>query len=148
MSSPFPLLCLGNYSPIHLPVLCLDQPITELPLLCAIFPLVSCFLCSTLLLVLGCALLSNYKSCALVLCTPEPTRPQWREQLSVAGEYDPKIDPKRRPANSKDPGKECGYLEDPMEQDKVACKLCNKIRWHVSYATRGLQDELKGLRNI
>jgi len=70
--------------------------------------------------------LAVIKSCALVLCTPEPTRPQWREQLSVAGEYDPKIDPKRRPANLKDPGKECGYLEDPMEQDKVACKLCNK----------------------
>jgi len=44
----------------------------------------------------------------------------------VAGEYDPKIDPKRRPANSKDPGKECGYSEDLMEQDKVTCKLCNK----------------------
>jgi len=29
VSSPSPLLCLGNYSPIHLPVLCLDQPITS-----------------------------------------------------------------------------------------------------------------------
>ena len=96
VSSSFPLLCLGNYSPIHLPVLCLDQPIMELPLLCAIFPLVSCFLCSTLLLVLGCALLSNYKTMCSCSLHTAATRPQWREHLSVAGEYDPKIDPKQR----------------------------------------------------
>ena len=45
---------------------------------------------------------------------------------SVAAEYDPKTDPKRRPANSKDPGWEFGYWEDPKDRDKVTCKLCNK----------------------
>ena len=45
---------------------------------------------------------------------------------SVAAEYDPKTDPKRRPANSKEPGWEFGYWEDPKDRDKVTCKLCNK----------------------
>ena len=45
---------------------------------------------------------------------------------SVAAEYDPKTDPKRRPANSKDPGWGFGYWEDPKDRDKVTCKLCNK----------------------
>ncbi|CAN6362710.1 unnamed protein product [Urochloa humidicola] len=45
---------------------------------------------------------------------------------SVAAEYDPKTDPKRRPANAKDPGWEFGYWEDPSDRDKVTCKLCNK----------------------
>ncbi|CAN6171702.1 unnamed protein product [Urochloa humidicola] len=45
---------------------------------------------------------------------------------SVAAEYDPKTDPKRRPANPKDPGWEFGYWEDPADRDKVTCKMCNK----------------------
>jgi len=45
---------------------------------------------------------------------------------SVAAEYDPKTDPKRRPANSKDPGWEFGYWENPNDRDKVTCKMCSK----------------------
>lgn len=45
---------------------------------------------------------------------------------SVAAEYDPKTDPKRRPAKSNDPGWEYGYWADPKDRDKVTCKLCDK----------------------
>ncbi|XP_039802057.1 uncharacterized protein LOC120666304 isoform X1 [Panicum virgatum] len=39
---------------------------------------------------------------------------------SVAAEYDPKTDPKRRPAKSNDPGWEYGYWADPKDRDKLA----------------------------
>ena len=44
----------------------------------------------------------------------------------MAAEYNPKTDPKRRPANSKDTRPGVWLLGRPKKQDKMTCKVCNK----------------------
>jgi hypothetical protein len=43
---------------------------------------------------------------------------------SVAGEYDPKSDPTRKPQKSTDPGWKYGFWLDLQNKDKVECTLC------------------------
>jgi hypothetical protein len=69
----------GNYSPIHLPILVLGSA----NYLCYVPSSLSSPTFAAILLSLCLAVPCSaiVKSCALVLCTLQPTRPQWREQL-------------------------------------------------------------------
>jgi hypothetical protein len=45
----------------------------------------------------------------------------------VAGEYDPKSDPTRKPRKSTDPGWKYGFWPDLQNKDKVECTLCGQV---------------------
>lgn len=60
---------------------------------------------------------------------------------SVAGEYDPKSDPTRKPRKSTDPGWKYGFWPDLQNKDKVECTLCGQV---VSGGIKRLKQHLAG----
>jgi hypothetical protein len=60
---------------------------------------------------------------------------------SVAGEYDPKNDPTRKPRKSTDPGWKYGFWPDLQNKDKVECTLCGQV---VSGGIKRLKQHLAG----
>eukprot|EP00267_Zea_mays_P043214 XP_020395281.1 uncharacterized protein LOC111589220 [Zea mays] len=60
---------------------------------------------------------------------------------SVAGEYDPKSDPTRKPRKSTDPGWKYGFWLDLQNKDKVECTLCGQV---VSGGIKRLKQHLAG----
>jgi hypothetical protein len=59
----------------------------------------------------------------------------------VAGEYDPKSDPTRKPRKSADPGWKYGFWPDLQNKDKVECTLCGQV---VSGGIKRLKQHLAG----
>ena len=60
---------------------------------------------------------------------------------SVAGEYDPKSDPTRKPRKSTDPGWKYGFWPDLQNKDKVECTLCGQV---VSGGIKRLKQHWQG----
>jgi hypothetical protein len=59
----------------------------------------------------------------------------------VAGEYDPKSDPTRKPRKSTDPGWKYGFRLDLQNKNKVECTLCGQV---VSGGIKMLKQHLAG----
>ena len=64
-----------------------------------------------------------FANCSLT-CMKYAADSSMASPTSANGEYDPKIDPARKPRRSTDPGWKYAYWPDLENKDKVECLLC------------------------